>query len=110
MRKQEAKRERMQRLVEEWQASGEPLSRFARQHGMTENGFRYWCKRFDAGASWKGRKGRPTFAPVHVVDDVAVPRCAVLEIRLSGGDVIRADHGVSMERLRATVRVLRERC
>jgi hypothetical protein len=110
MGQRESKQARMRELVKEWQASGEPSSRFAGRHGMSENGFRYWRLRFEATRPRKMRSRPVAFAPVRVVDDGVAAEAGVIEIRLASGDVIRADHGLPIERLKAIIQVLRGRC
>ena len=106
----EAKRARMRKLVKEWRASGEPVGRFAARHGMSENGFRYWRLQFAPGRLAPPIKDPVAFAPARVVDDGAPAGPAALEIRLATGDVIRADSGISIDRLRSVIQLLRERC
>ena len=78
---------------------------------MTQEGFRYRRTRFEkAAAMRRGRRQQPAFAAVRVVDDAGATSPAALEIRLAGGDVIRTDHGLPIERLRTIIRVLRKRC
>ncbi len=103
-----ARRERMRGLVRKWKASGEPLSGFARRHGLTENGLRYWSERFGRRRSRRS-SAASAFAPVRIVDDSGAIG-AVLEIRLASGDVIRAGQELPAERLASVIRVLRERC
>lgn len=111
MGEREAKREQMRGLVREWRASGEPAAGFARRHGMTKDGFRYWRARFGTGNAVRGtRSKRVAFAPVRVVDDGAAPSVATIEIRLASGDVVRAGHELPVEQLRSVIRLLRERC
>lgn len=107
---QDAKRARMRKLVKEWRASGEPVGRFARSHGMSENGFRYWRLQFAPGRLVAPIKDPVAFAPARVVDDGVPASPAALEIRLASGDVIRADAGIPVERLRSVIQLLRERC
>jgi hypothetical protein len=106
----EAKRARMRKLVKEWRASAEPVGRFAKRHGMSENGFRYWRLQFAPGRLAPPIKDPVTFAPARVVDDGAPANPAALEIRLTTGDVIRTESGISIERLRSVIQLLRERC
>ena len=111
MGKLEAKRARMRGLVEQWRASGEPLSRFAGRHGLTENGFRYWNERFGRKHPRRGPCSTPpVFTPVRVVDDAGAVGSVALEIRLAGGDVIRAGQELPAERLASVIRALRQRC
>ena len=111
MEQRETKREQMRELVREWRASGEPAAGFARRHGMTKDGFRYWRKRLGSETIERETRGkRVAFAPVRVVDEGVAPSPAAIEIRLSNGDVIRAGHGLPVERLQAIIRLLRERC
>ena len=110
----EAKRARMQELVKEWRATGEPSSGFARRHGISENGFRYWRLQFEPSRPRKTRQRPLALAPVRLLDDGASSSPASLEIRLASGDVIRADArqcaqsrhggGLSRQRLQLTLR------
>ena len=112
MKAREAKRERMRKLVREWLASGEPASRFAAQQGLTKETFRFWRQRFGRNKARRGRRrpAEPVLAAVRVVDDLGAAGFATVEIRLVGGDVIRAGDGLTLDRLAGIVRVLRERC
>src|SRR5512139_681643 len=111
MGQREAKQARMRELVREWRASGEAAAAFARRHGMSDNGFRYWCAQFGRSTALAkaARSAQVAFAPVRVVDDSAALSPAGLEIRLRTGDVIRADQGLPMEHLKAIIQVLRGR-
>jgi transposase-like protein len=107
----ETKREQMRELVREWRASGEAAAGFARRHGMTKDGFRYWRTRFGRGTTEReARSKRVAFAAVRVVDDGVAPSVAAIEIRLASGDVIRAGRDLPVERLRSIIRMLRARC
>ena len=108
-------RKRMRRLVERWRSSGEASGAFARRHGLSRFRFQYWRAQFGQVRHQRPKvKAAPaaTFAPVRVVDDAGLdagPKSA-LEIRLAGGDVIRAGRDLPLAQLTAVVRVLRERC
>jgi hypothetical protein len=77
---------------------------------MAVDGLRYWRTQFEKPRTRGARKEPVVFAPARVVDDGAPLSSAGLEIRLATGDVIRADPGIPIERLRAVIQLLRERC
>ena len=106
----EEERARMRKLGKGWRASGEPVGRFAKRHGMSENGFRYWRLQFAPGRLAPPIKDPVAFAPARVVDDGGPVSPAALEIQLATGDVIRADSGIPIERLRSVIQLLREQC
>jgi len=98
----------MQAWVERWEGSGLSAARFCRRHGIAEQRLSYWrraVRRRSQGS--KERSGGPGLVPVRVVD---LGGSGSLEVLLSSGDRLVLREGVSMELLRDTLVVLRERC
>ena len=67
-------------MVSEWQRSGEPMGRFARQHGVSPNSLAYWVD-----------KAGPRLLPVTVVDGGVAPGMVELSVR---GAVVRLSSAV----------------
>jgi len=114
-KKDDGLRKRMRRLVERWRSSGEASGAFARRHGLSRFRFQYWRAQFGQVRHHtpKARAASAAaFAPVRVVNDEKLDEGpgSALEIRLAGGDVIRAGRDLPLAQLTAVVRVLRERC
>jgi hypothetical protein len=105
-------REKLRGLVARWEGSGEPAATFARRHGLTRAKFSYWRGQLAAGRKPRRRESEAvSFAPVQLVrDELAPGTTPSLEIKLSGGDVLRIGSEVSADRLREVVAVLRDRC
>jgi hypothetical protein len=117
-------RERRRRLVARWRRSGRSAAEFAERHGISKWALYSWAKQPGAGPSPRRQKrrsvrglttaGAPGFIPVRLVGDGHADPAGrtegVVEIQLSGGDVVRVVGEVSAERLRAVVTAVRQAC
>jgi hypothetical protein len=114
MAKDLATQAKMERLLEEWRASGESAANYARAQGMTPSKFYYWKKRLEGGGS-KLASSRSSssqgLVPVRVLSSTLGHGVAgEMEVVLSGGDRLLFEEKISEETLRRVVRVLRESC
>ena len=100
-------RERMRKLLESWQRSGEPAARFCRRHGITPQKLGYWRRVLERGNG--SAASRPRFVPVRLVGD-EVNGAGVVEIVLGGDCRVLVREGVSRELLREVMAVVREGC
>ena len=91
-------------VIGQWQASGQSVSAFCREHGLSEGGFYAWRKRF------VGQEQGPTFVPVRVIPDTGVePEAAAIEVALVGGRLVRIRPGFDPETLKRLLGVLEGR-
>ncbi len=100
-------RERMERLVERWRASGQPLSVFARKQGITRDKLHYW--RVKLGPDRRRASKKAELVPVQLLDSPSQAQGS-LEVVLDSGDRLVVPEGVSLPTLRGVISVLRERC
>ena len=105
---------RMERLLEQWRASGKSAANYARAEGMTPSKFYYWKKRLDGGganSSLPRSSSSRSLVPVRVLSSsVGQREAGEIEVVLSGGDRFVLGDKVSEETLRRVVRVLRQPC
>jgi hypothetical protein len=110
MLKARTNRLEMAAWVRRWEGSGLSAAGFCRRHRIPAQRLSYWRRM--AGGSRLEKKGRgdegSAFVPVQVVDLGAGN--GSLEVVLVGGDRLVLQEGVSVDLLRSTVAVLRERC
>ncbi|OAM88271.1 transposase [Termitidicoccus mucosus] len=90
---------RKEELVEEYRASGQRVSDFARQTGVNESTLRHWLKERPPGPEG----GKAKFAELRVKGAEAVEYARGLSVTLPGGVVAR---GEDAGRLGALVRAL----
>ena len=88
-------------LVQQHAASGQPVSIFCSQRGLTEQSFYSWRKRLS-------REATVSFALVST-DGSAGNAGASLELELGAGQRLRIPCGVDATTLRTVLTVLRER-
>ena len=98
-----ALRARMQRLLAQWRASGQSLSGFAREQGITRDKLEYWKRRLDPDSETKAE-----LVPVRVV--AAEDAGAAIEVVLTSGDRMLVHEGSSAGLLREVVGALRPGC
>lgn len=110
MAKTRTSRSGMAAWLERWERSGLSAAGFCRRHRIPPQRLSYWRRM--AGGPRLERKargeGQSAFVPVQVVDLVAGN--GSLEVVLVGGDRVVLREGVSVDLLRNTLSVLRERC
>lgn len=94
----------MARLVEQWRASDDTQTHFARRHGIPPWTFWYWCRKLTAAST----PVADTFVPVRIAE--ADPAPALLEVVLSSGDRVLVRAGASAELVRSAIAALRARC
>jgi hypothetical protein len=90
-------------VVEAWRRSGEPLSRFAKHHGVHPSRIARWASRLEGSerALW--------FHPVRLASGVSQSLGSPsIEIRLIGGRCVRVDRGFDVDDLRRVLAVLEE--
>jgi hypothetical protein len=102
-------RAQMERLVGRWRASGQTLSGFARQHGVTRDRLQYWGRTLKSAPWGRAARPEPSLVPVRLVGGAA-ERERALEVVLSSGDRVLAGLDVPLETLRGVIAILRERC
>jgi len=111
MRKREATRERMVRVVQEFERSGQTGAAFCRRHGLRPQRLSYWRRvlgRWEAGSR---RSRRPVaFTPVRVVASEGLALAGGVEVTLPGGERLVVRPGTPVELVRSVLGVLRERC
>ncbi len=88
-------------LIHQQAASGQSVSVFCSERGLTEQSIYYWKKRL-------GKEVPVSFALV-TNDGSAAKQGAPLELELSGGQRLRIPYGVDAATLRTVLAVLRER-
>lgn len=111
MRKREKTRERMVRLVREFESSGQTGAAFCRRQGLRPQRLSYWRRvlgRREAGP--KGSRVSVSFTPVRVVTTEGLALSGGIEVTLSGGERLVVRPGTPVELVRGVVGVLRERC
>jgi hypothetical protein len=90
------------RVVEAWQASGEPIARFARSLGVDWRRVSRWATRLERSADATLR-----FHPVRVTDAPAPgPGAAYIEIEVGPGRRVRLSPGFATDDLRRVLAVL----
>jgi transposase-like protein len=101
-------RERMRRLLERWQRSGESAAAFSRRHGINPQKLAYWKRVLGKGLGRETTPAQPRFVPVRVVDEGS--RGGTVEIVIGASCRLLVQEGVSRELLRDIVAVVREGC
>ena len=92
------------RIVDAWQESGEPISRFARRLGVDWRRVSRWARRLVPSA-----EARLRFHPVRVTDeDVPRPGAASIDIEVGQGRRVRVAPGFATDDLRRVLAVLDE--
>jgi hypothetical protein len=92
------------RIVEAWQDSGEPISRFARSLGVDWRRISRWATRL--GGS---EEARLRFHPVRVTDEQAPhPRAPYIDIEMGQGRRVRVAAGFATDDLRRVLAILDE--
>jgi hypothetical protein len=92
------------RIVEAWQDSGEPISRFARSLGVDWRRVSRWATRLVRSEEVKLR-----FHPVRVTDEHALrPGAAYIDIEVGQGRRVRVAPGFATDDLRRVLAVLDE--
>lgn len=111
MRKREATRERMVRLVGEFERSGQSGAAFCRRHGLRPQRLSYWRRVLGRRKAGRLRSEVPvSFTPVRVVASDGLGLAGGVEVTLSGGERLVVRPGTPVELVRGVVGVLRERC
>lgn len=97
--------------VDAWRASGEPLSTFARQHGLSAKRIRWWRDRL-AERAVSAPISPATLVPVTIVGAPSPPARAEasMEIVLASGHVVRVGADFDAEALAKLVRTLETSC
>ena len=95
-----ARSEYWRNLVKQQVASGQPVSVFCSERGLTEQSFYSWRKRLS-------RKAPVSFALVSSDESAGTPGAA-LELELGAGQRLRIPCGVDAATLRTVLTVLRE--
>src|SRR5438477_1174116 len=112
MQAQEDRRSAMLDLARRWRESGAKARVFAQEHGITAWTLYYWRQRLaqeERPARRRRRSPRRVrLAPVQLV--ASDGNGHDLEVMLAGGDRIRVPAGISAERLRGVIQVLRTTC
>jgi hypothetical protein len=93
-------------LIEAWRSSGEPLTRFARRHGVRRRRLARWLSRLERAGS-----RQLNFVPVRVVAPESALGNGVgaaIEIQLARGVRVRVPGGFAPEDLRSVLSVLAE--
>lgn len=104
--------EQKRQLVWEGLNSGQPLSRFARQHGITPSAAYRWLREFARPVlTAPPPEAEPTFAEVQVTASaspmpIAISPPSLIEIDLVGGRRIRVGYDVDVDALRRIVMAL----
>jgi hypothetical protein len=80
-------------VLAEWQASGQPLGRFARQRGQSAERLRWWKKRLGEWKEESASAEKRALVPVVVsapapAEAVAVAQRAAVVVRVPGGTVV----------------------
>ena len=98
-------------VLSAWERSGEPVSVFARRHGLSPHRLLRWKNRRHGSA----RRSGPAFHPVQVVEEghptraVGSGESGALELIVSGSRRIVVRRGFDPEVLRELLRVLESR-
>ena len=100
-------RRRMQRLVQQWEASDETRKAFARRHGLTVSQLDYWKRHVPPRPS---TDVSPAFAPVRVLADGEAAVGGTMELVLTSGERLIVRDGMSTELVRTVVSALRTSC
>lgn len=111
MRKREATRERMVRLVGEFERSGQSGAAFCRRHGLRPQRLSYWRRVLGRRKAGPRRSRAPvSFTPVRVVASDGLALAGGVEVMLLGGERLVVRPGTPVELVRSVLGVLRERC
>lgn len=109
MRKGETTRERMVRLVREFEGSGQTGAGFCRRHGLRPQRLSYWRRVLGRREAGPKRSRAVSFTPVRVVPTEGLALSGGIEVTLSGGERLVVRPGTPVELVRGVVGVLRER-
>jgi hypothetical protein len=92
-------------VVEAWRRSGEPLSRFAKRHGVDLRRIARWASRLGGSGL-----GAVQFHPVRVTPEASQSwgSSSSIEIQLVGGRCVRVARGFAADDLRRVLAVLEE--
>jgi hypothetical protein len=88
-------------LIQQQAASGQSMSAFCAQRGLTEQSLYYWKKRLN--------KQAPVNFALVTTDRFASQPSAPLELEFNGGQRLRIPCGVDATTLRTVLAILRER-
>lgn len=92
-------------VVEAWRRSGEPLSRFAKRHGVDPRRIARWASRLRGS----GGPGALQFHPVRLAPEASqIWGSSSIEIELVGGRRVRIAGGFAADDLRRVLAVLEE--
>ena len=100
------RRQFWQTVIETWQISGMPVSKFCKAEGLSEGSFYNWRKRL-SGQSQPNKKGESSSSGFI---EVAIPRGdhTALELILSSGHTLRIGSCVESKTLSDVISVLRQ--
>lgn len=111
MAKSETRRERMVRLVREFEGSGQTGAAFCRRHGLRPQRLSYWRRVLGRRKAGPERSRRPAaFTPVRLVPTDVLAVGGGVEVTLAGGERLVVRPGTPVELVRSVLVVLRQRC
>ncbi len=109
-RSRSAREEEMRALLERWERSGLPLSRFAAREGVARKTLYRWRRRLGVGADlvWRGRPAREAmFTEVSPALSLPSTPMVTFEVMLGAGLTVRVPDRFDPDSLRILVETLR---
>jgi len=100
------RRQFWQTVIETWQNSGMPVSKFCKAEGLSEGSFYNWRKRL-SGQSQRNKQAELS-SPAFIEVSMANRDHASLELVLSSGHTLRIGSGAESKTLSDVISVLRQ--
>lgn len=111
----ESKHRHWEEVIRGWRREGGSVRAYCRKAGVKESAF-YWWRRWLEDSKPKAIKRtmasqpstRPRFVPLQVIAGPAVDPCAVIEVVLGNGRIVRVRSGVDRRLLAEVLHVAEE--